>query len=309
LFRYSESVTDSIANFPRRFGRTFHAYKDGSYVFPNDSYECERMELQGLVMTELLGGKWFLAPISQEGPPQRMLDIGTGTGIWALEMGDRFPEAKVIGIDLSPIQPTAVPSNVHFYVQDASQSWDFHELFDFVFSRASLGCYADYKNEIIQQAFDNLHPGGWLECQEFDCQFYCDDDTLKPDSPLHEWARQMNAAAESIQRPLTMSGKVKQWYDEVGFVDVREKVFKVPMNGWAKDPRYKALGKLWETNFLGGLSGFTLSLFTQVLGMTREEVEVQLVNVRKETANPYVHSYMKIHVIYGRKPFPHEMVQ
>jgi metalloendopeptidase OMA1, mitochondrial len=90
-----------------------------AYVFPNDSYECERMELQGLVMTELLGGKWFLAPISQEGPPQRMLDIGTGTGIWALEMGDRFPEAKVIGIDLSPIQPTAVPSNVHFYVQDA----------------------------------------------------------------------------------------------------------------------------------------------------------------------------------------------
>lgn len=156
---------------------------------------------------------------------------------------------------------------------------------------------------------------------------------MQPDSPLHRWAAEMNAAAEAIQRPLSQSDKVKRWYDEVGFVDVREKVYKVPMNGWAKDPRYKALGKLWETNFLGGLSGFTLSLFTQVLGRKREEVEVsgplmfcrlvprgacvltlfrvqvQLVDVRKETSNPYVHSYMKIHVIYGRKPYPHEMAQ
>lgn len=77
------------------------------------------MELQGLVMTELFGGRWYLSPITEEGPPTRVLDIGTGTGIWALEMGDRFPETKVYGIDLSPIQPTAVPSNVHFFVQDA----------------------------------------------------------------------------------------------------------------------------------------------------------------------------------------------
>ena len=32
-----------------------------------------------------LGGKLHLAPISKD--PQRILDIGTGTGIWAIEMG------------------------------------------------------------------------------------------------------------------------------------------------------------------------------------------------------------------------------
>lgn len=32
-----------------------------------------------------LGGKWNLAPIPVQ--PQRILDIGTGTGIWAIEMG------------------------------------------------------------------------------------------------------------------------------------------------------------------------------------------------------------------------------
>jgi hypothetical protein len=31
------------------------------------------------------GGKLHLAPIGDE--PQRILDVGTGTGIWAVEMG------------------------------------------------------------------------------------------------------------------------------------------------------------------------------------------------------------------------------
>lgn len=37
-------------------------------------------------MTEvMLGDKLFAAPIAKH--PQRILDIGTGTGIWAMEMG------------------------------------------------------------------------------------------------------------------------------------------------------------------------------------------------------------------------------
>lgn len=34
-----------------------------------------------------LKGKKNLAPIAKQ--PQRILDLGTGTGIWALEMGTR----------------------------------------------------------------------------------------------------------------------------------------------------------------------------------------------------------------------------
>jgi methylase of polypeptide subunit release factors len=35
--------------------------------------------------------KLHSAPIKD---PQRILDIGTGTGIWAMEMGDKFPNAE-----------------------------------------------------------------------------------------------------------------------------------------------------------------------------------------------------------------------
>ena len=41
----------------------------------------------------VLDGKLFLAPIGDN--PQRVLDLGCGTGIWAIEMGDLFPSAQV----------------------------------------------------------------------------------------------------------------------------------------------------------------------------------------------------------------------
>ena len=51
-----------------------------------------------------LGDKLYLAPIKKQ--PKNMLDIGTGTGIWAIEMGDEYPDTHIIGTDLSATQPT-----------------------------------------------------------------------------------------------------------------------------------------------------------------------------------------------------------
>ena len=45
----------------------------------------------------------FNAPIDK---PKRILDIGTGTGIWAIEVADQYPETEIIGTDLSATQPT-----------------------------------------------------------------------------------------------------------------------------------------------------------------------------------------------------------
>lgn len=67
----------------------------------------------------MLDERNYFAPFSQENPPRRVLDIATGTGRWAMEIGDEFPQCQIIGTDLSPIQPDLVNPNVKFYIDDA----------------------------------------------------------------------------------------------------------------------------------------------------------------------------------------------
>lgn len=50
----------------------------------------------------MLDGKLHLAPLES---PRKVLDVGAGTGIWAIEFADQFPSTEVIGTDLSPTQP------------------------------------------------------------------------------------------------------------------------------------------------------------------------------------------------------------
>ncbi len=58
------------------------------YLLPNDEKEQNRLDLYHHMTKLLLDGKLHLAPIGSN--PQRILDLGTGTGIWAIDMGQSF---------------------------------------------------------------------------------------------------------------------------------------------------------------------------------------------------------------------------
>lgn len=62
------------------------------------------------------------------------------------------------------------------------------------------------------------------------------------------------------------------------------------MNRWPKDPKFKELG-MWNCeNMLTGLSGFSMALFTRVLGWSAEEVEINVVDVRKQMKDTKIHA-------------------
>lgn len=79
----------------------------------------DRLDFQYDILKIVLDGRNYLAPWSQQNPPRKVLDVATGTGSWAIDMGDEFPEADIVGTDLSPIQATLVPPNVRFVIDDA----------------------------------------------------------------------------------------------------------------------------------------------------------------------------------------------
>lgn len=55
------------------------------------------------------------------------------------DMADAHPEATIKGIDLSPIQPSWIPPNLKFEVDDYNLEWLDHNKFDLIHARELLG--------------------------------------------------------------------------------------------------------------------------------------------------------------------------
>lgn len=230
-----------------------------------------------------------------------MIDIGTGTGIWVIDFADKYPSAQVIGTDLSPIQPSFVPPNATFLIDDAEDEWTFKQKFDLVHGRMLVGSLKD-PQAFFKQAYENLVPGGWLEMQDFSAPVLCDDGTCTKESALWRWQENLTDASVKLGRPLNTPPKYKQWMEEAGLTNVQEVVYKWPSNTWPKEEHYKTVGAWQMINVLEGMQGFTMALFTRVLGWSKEEVEVFLTDVRKDMRDKGIHAYWNIYFVYGQKP-------
>ncbi|KAF5525323.1 Secondary metabolism regulator LAE1 [Colletotrichum aenigma] len=296
------SLSDSIRDFRVENGRTYHKYKDGRYHAPNDERENERLDLQHHLCLLTLDNRLGLAPAN--GPNSkvtRVLDVGTGTGIWAEDFGEEHPDAEVIGFDLSPTMSDFVPPNVKFEVDDLDEEWNWSQPFDYIHSRfmnASIGNWQTFATKV----FNHLTPGGYVELVELDLHARSDDGTLKSDSAISRCTELLGEAAGIFGRPYQEIPPLVKVLEDAGFVDVKMEVHKWPTNDWPKYPEYKELGIWANENFIAGFESFTMAPLTRAHGWTKEEVQVFLVEVRKDLGNRSIHAYWPMYNIYGRKP-------
>jgi methylase of polypeptide subunit release factors len=72
----------SVRDYAFENGRRYHKFREGTYNFPNEDSEQDREDMKHAMMVNLCQVLHF-APLGSN--PQEILDMGTGTGIWAIE--------------------------------------------------------------------------------------------------------------------------------------------------------------------------------------------------------------------------------
>ncbi|KAF8536583.1 putative TAM domain methyltransferase [Trichophaea hybrida] len=253
---------------------------------PTDEVEQDRLDMHHEILLLMLKGKLHLAPLKD---PQRILDVGTGTGIWAIDAADAYPLAEVVGTDLSPIQPSWVPPNCKFEVDDAEQKWTFaDDTFDYIHSRNLSMCVGDWPR-YMREVFRCTKPGGFCELGELGGAPTSDDNTLHPGI-----ARCFGLCAEAMEkigRPFVTGKELKKLLEEAGFVEVVAVDVKQPLGPWPKDERMKKVGAM---NMLMGQTGFEaygMAPLTRILGMSREDALQVFVNGVKGLKNKNYHCY------------------
>jgi len=285
-------------------GRRYHAYKEGIYLLPNDEKELDRLDLQHHLWRMTFDGKLYVAPITP--PIANVLDNGTGTGIWAIEFADEHPNASVLGTDLSPVQPSYVPANCSFMVDDVESDWTFgNKQYDFIHSRFLVVAMRDWP-KYFRQSFEHLRPGGWIEVQEANVITDCDDESWGENRYLRTLFDDITAITAKQGIHTRKIAELGPDLEKAGFRDIELVRHRWPLGPWSDDKKEKTLGVWARKDILEAVHGAAMGYLVKGAGQSVEEVELRLVDIRKELNDPNVHQYINLYVWYAQKPESNE---
>lgn len=224
----------------------------------------------------------YRAPIS--GNPTSVLDVGTGSGIWALDFASQHPSSQVLGIDLSPVKPNrAVPTNCTFQVHNAEVAWDFpdYQPFDFIHSRFLVQGMHDWHG-YFKKCYDHLKPGGWVEAHEVQFPMSSADPSVSPDTPFMRWGYLVHEGLAKGGINSSAPNEFSRYLRELGFEDIAEEIIPWAVAPWPQDEKAKKIGEMEAANLEDGMEGMTVGVLTKTLGWTREQVDDFVAEIRRD---------------------------
>jgi hypothetical protein len=152
----------------------------------------------------------------------------------------------------------------------------------------------------------HIKPGGWIELHELDYICHCDDGSQQEDYKFAELMKYVGEALKIMGINFYGAVDLKDHMTEAGFVNVTERILKLPIGTWPQNNLLRKVGAYYQAVILDGLQGIALRPLTRGLKWSAEAVEVYLPLVRQHLKDPSIHSYMKVHIVYGQKPVARE---
>jgi len=271
-------------------------YCNETYFMPNDDAESLRLSIAHQAYLPILDGQLTLAHIPTTA--SRILDIGTGTGDWAMAIAERFPDAEVVATDITTaFQPSTGPPNCEFELDDAREEWAYGEGFDFVHMRGMSGAFEDW-GKIYAEVGKHLRPGGLFEIKD---RGFIKLRVEPKDSWVSVFNGAVQSAAQKAGRLIGLEHLRKQMFENAGLSVVKNKNFEVPLGPYSADPMKKVAGKMAMIAALEGLEAVSLRLLTRELGWKEEDVRELCGKVRGEVMNPQARAYVVCQVVVARK--------
>ncbi|EJU03998.1 S-adenosyl-L-methionine-dependent methyltransferase [Dacryopinax primogenitus] len=267
---------------------------DEPYTLPSSKDEIEdwRLNVQHYGIKDYFGGNNCGAawPVH----PKKILEIGSGNGVWAREVCEQFPEAEVVGVDMIDGVKNK-PSNLTFqllnFVKDA---WPFAPgSFDIVHCRF-VAMHIPNFEKLLDKAIEATAPGGILMFEDQDQELRAEGKPVPHPAHLgfaifHGFCDTVNVNPRPgpLFAPLIMASRQ--------FAETHETVVPAPVAAWSEDKKLHAIGESIRHGITGSARGLNEKLFQY--GMTKDIVEGMI----KEIENPKNKLYMDQYFVWARK--------
>lgn len=256
------------------------------YVLPKDALEDQRLTYQHHVLYRTMSNH-YLAPVSA---PATILDVGTGTGIWPIDMAALFPQAHILGIDIVLTSlPRPVPQTCLFTQGNILHGLPFPDgQFDFTHQRLLVAaipaaCWPTHVQELVRVT----RPGGWVEVLEI-------GDTIQRAGPattrLFTW---MTAISKTLGFETEILRHLGDLLRRAGCEPVESQEIPIPLGAWAGHE-----GTMFKTDVLQGLMALQDSYCPR--SQTPPEVFDEMLQAAAAEWERNHASYV-FHAAYGRR--------
>ncbi|KAH6716438.1 hypothetical protein BKA61DRAFT_721036 [Leptodontidium sp. MPI-SDFR-AT-0119] len=294
------AMSDTHRKLVQENGRKYHAdVWDGLENWePLDEVQINCHALSHDVWKSADEGRLCRAPFRRGA---NVLDIGTGSGTWAIQFADNNDSCNALGIDICPMQPVWLAANVEFEL-DNFDSPDYEEQqhrYDYIHGRGLGGSVTNWPR-LLGTAFRyGLEQSGrWIELAQDDIHLTHNDGKLDP--MLGWWVKEIIRAGKKSKKSFDICGRLEEWVEGAGFINVKKIIIPVPV-GCAPDSPDQ-LGMLNQERLLMELDGRSYRPLIGTLGMNANSVKIALAGVRRELKNVQ-NVHQNFTIVIGQKPW------
>ncbi|KAI0517001.1 hypothetical protein F5B22DRAFT_636212 [Xylaria bambusicola] len=268
------------------------------YFLDKNQVELERLDLGQAVIKHAMKQQIW-APIDFSRQDIRILDSAGANGIWAEDLRASLPtdiqnSSTFIVTDITDVFfPVSPITGIRYQVQSMLQDWpeEMAESFDLVHQRMALPAANRTKvRQTLRRFMELIKPGGWIQLVEA-------DHSVSKGPAMADFFRLLSDIFAKIGTGTDYARQLKDWLPDLGFEDVQEKIFDIPLGLGNEDETMKSQS---SRMFEYGARGLIEVGRTIPTSFNSEELDGLERRIREENLN--MGGIFRIHCVWGRKP-------